>query len=213
MKGSKDMKPRRKTLISAMLAGMAIAIGCEANVMSGNRFAGAVFFSIGLICVCSFQWDLFTGKVPFVRTYYDSEILPVIWVGNVIGAIASGSFAALARMPVMSNAAQELWRAKLSAGPASALLSAFCCNVLIYIAVKGFREVVSNVGKYLCVIFAVSVFVLCGFEHCIADAAYMSMAGDFSLRSILFLLFVTVGNLFGGLTVRILDDMQKGGST
>lgn len=49
------------------------------------------------------------------------------------------------------------------------------CNLLIFVAVDGFKENPHEIGKYLSLFFGVSVFIICGFEHCVADMFYFSL--------------------------------------
>ena len=42
------------------------------------------------------------------------------------------------------------------------------------------------------------VFILCGYEHCVADMFYFSMAGAWSGAALLRLLVITAGNAVGG---------------
>ena len=43
------------------------------------------------------------------------------------------------------------------------------------------------------------VFILAGFEHCVANMFYFSVANLWSLRTVLYLLVMTAGNMVGGL--------------
>ena len=44
----------------------------------------------------------------------------------------------------------------------------------------------------------VMVFILCGYEHCVADMFYFTVAGVWSLDTLLRLLIITLGNAVGG---------------
>ncbi|MCD8045811.1 MAG: formate/nitrite transporter family protein [Clostridiales bacterium] len=41
------------------------------------------------------------------------------------------------------------------------------------------------------------VFILCGFEHCVADMFYFSVAGVWSGQAVLRLLVISAGNAVG----------------
>ena len=43
------------------------------------------------------------------------------------------------------------------------------------------------------------VFILCGFEHCVANMFYFSVANAWSGKTVLYLLVMTLGNSCGGL--------------
>ena len=47
----------------------------------------------------------------------------------------------------------------------------------MYLGVSGFQTFDSAPGRYGAVFLAVTVFILSGFEHCIANMYYYSMAG------------------------------------
>ena len=87
---------------------------------------------------------------------------------------------------------------KLSEPLFGAFILAVFCNVMIYIGVEGYRSNPHELGKYLALFFGVCVFILCGFEHCVANMYYFTMGGAWSGRAVLYLLVMTVGNAAGG---------------
>ena len=42
------------------------------------------------------------------------------------------------------------------------------------------------------------VFILCGYEHCVADMFYFTVGGAWSGRAVAALLVITLGNAVGG---------------
>ena len=68
----------------------------------------------------------------------------------------------------------------------------------MFIAADGYKTVENQVGKVLIVFLPVMVFILSGFEHCIADMFYFSLAGDFSMTMLKALVAITIGNSIGG---------------
>lgn len=195
-----------KTILSSVLAGMAISIGAAVNLSVDNRYLGAALFSIGLFCVCSFGWKLFTGQV--CRVIGNHEVvndLPIVWIGNLIGAALSALFIDGAN-PSIQYIAQALWEAKTNTDLFNLFFGGFCCNVLIYIAVEGYRRIDNALGKYLAILLGVMVFILCSFEHSVADMAYFFLAGcPTSWRGLGIVVIVTLGNLFGGIIISCLD--------
>ena len=86
------------------------------------------------------------------------------------------------------------------------------CNLMIYIAVENFKSNPHTLGKYLAIFLGVMVFILAGFEHCVANMFYFSVANMWSLRTVLYLLVMTAGNMVGGLIpemVRRVSASQK----
>ncbi len=50
----------------------------------------------------------------------------------------------------------------------------------------------------------VMVFILCGFEHCVANMYYFSVAGMWSGKTLLYLLVMTLGNAVGGVVFPVI---------
>lgn len=174
------------------LGGFVIGLGCMAYVSCENRYVGAFLFSLGLLTICSQGLELFTGKLCFSKSLKD---LFLTWVLNIFGAVFAAGLFELATGITCTSIAYN----KLSNGAARAYFAGILCEVCIYIAVLGYKTITSDVAKVLSLVLGVMVFVLCGFEHCIADAFYMIFIG---LGGVQFLLIVTVGNIVGAAFMR-----------
>ena len=191
----------RRIFASAVLAGVCIGIGGTVFLSLESKVLGAVFFTVGLFVVCTFGLHLFTGKVCYLlcqdRGYAFS--MPVIWLGNLAGAWLMGMAVRASRLAPLSEKAAALSTVKLEDGLLSIFLLAVLCNGMIYIGVEGFRTNPHEAGKYLALFFGVTVFILCGFEHCVANMFYFSAAGAWSLRALGRLAVMTLGNAVGGI--------------
>ena len=195
-----------KIFLSAVLAGLSIGLGGLVFLSVENRVVGAALFSVGLFVICTFGLHLFTGKVCYV---FENDVgyalsLPLIWLGNLVGTGLTAGLAGLTRISNIAERALSLCMVKTSDN----LLSLFClgvlCNIFIYIAVEGFKNNPHELGKYLSLLLGVMIFILCGTEHCVADMFYFWMAGAWSVRAVLCLLAITLGNAVGGLLFPLL---------
>lgn len=190
-----------KTFVSGILAGVSIAIGAAAYLSLESRALGAVFFTVGLFTVCTLELALFTGKVcyAFERGKAYAADLIFIWLGNLFGTTAAAALLRLTRIsPELTARAETLCSAKLSDSPLSIFILAVFCNILIYIAVEGYNRGKHEIGKYLALILGVSVFVICGFEHCVANMFYFSLANAWGAKAACYIIIMTVGNAVGG---------------
>ncbi len=185
---------------SAILAGASIGFGGVAFLSLDSRVLGALFFTVGLFCVCTFGLHLFTGKVCYVfendRRY--ALAIPIIWLGNLAGTGAVALMVHLSRIAGLAEKAIAMCQVKLEDSFLSLFLLGILCNIFIYIGVEGYKNNPHEVGKYLALFFGVMVFILCGYEHCVADMFYFSVAGCWSGQAILRLLVITAGNAVGG---------------
>ena len=189
-----------KIFLSALLAGAVVAVGGTVFLSVENTVVGSLFFTVGLFVICTRGLHLFTGKVCYA---FDNDLsyaktLPVIWLGNLAGAVLTAAAEQFTRLSALDVRAQAICQTKLAEPLGGAFILAVLCNVMIYIAVEGYRSNPHELGKYLALFFGVCVFILCGFEHCVANMYYFTMGGAWSARTVLYLLVMTLGNAAGG---------------
>lgn len=186
-------------LLGAVLAGIAIGIGGTVYLSLDNKIVGALLFSVGLYMVCLNGLNLFTGKVGYAVLEPMSYILDliVIWIGNFIGT----GFVALAinctRVLGIKETAAKLSETKLNDSPISLFILGIFCGILMFVAVDGYKNSSNPIILFTCV----SVFILCGFEHCIADMFYFSLSGSWNATALIYILIITLGNSLGGILI------------
>lgn len=190
-----------KTFVSAVLGGACIGFGGTAFLSLDSKVLGALFFTVGLFVICTFGLNLFTGKVCYVfqkdRAY--AWNIPLIWLGNLVGTGVVAAMMQMTRNASIADKAAALCQVKLEDSLLSLFILGVLCNIFIYIGVEGFNHNPHELGKYLSLFFCVMVFILCGFEHCIADMFYFSMAGAWSSSAVVRLFVITMGNAVGGI--------------
>lgn len=201
---------RLATFVSAALAGAAISIGGAVFLCTESRPAGAALFSVGLFAVCTLGLDLFTGKVCYIFENPPAYAVRcgLIWLGNLAGTLIAGTLLRLARLDVIARA-QGICEAKLSDSPLSIFILAVFCNILIYLSVESYRNNPHELGKYLGLFLGVAVFVQAGFEHCVANMFYFTVAGAWSAKTLLYLLVMTLGNAVGGVLFPLGKRLRK----
>jgi len=65
-----------------------------------------------------------------------------------------------------------------------------------------------SIGFIAGIVFCIPVFILCGFEHSIADLFYFAASGIVSLEACLFLWIVILGNALGGMLLPLLNKVK-----
>lgn len=169
------------TFVKSIYAGVAIGIAGMLYLSVEDKIVGSGLFSIGLISVLLFGFELFTGRVCYVRK--KPLEWPLIWTGNGIGA---GLAALLARKDTVAIVAT-----KLSKPIPDLFLDGVVCGILIGVSVMGYKKSRSLVAPVL----GVMAFVLAGSEHCVADAFYFFSCGMFPVKE---LIAISIGNMVGG---------------
>ena len=106
--------------------------------------------------------------------------------------------------PALLDKAYIMCTAKLEQTFLITFIRAIFCGVLMYTAVEIFKEKKTPLG----IIFCIPVFILCGFEHSIADMFYFGASGIFEARIITFELAAVLGNTVGGLLLPVLSKIS-----
>lgn len=189
-----------KILIKAILAGIMISIGCIIYSACASKLFGAVLFSFGLFTICVYGLNLYTGKIGYLvsnRTKdYALELLLTL-VGNLTGTFFAANVMKLTRMTAtLDSFIPGIVATKNSDAFLSLLVLSFFCGMLMFLGVDIFKTSDNPVAKVLAVVFAVTIFILAGFEHCVANMFYMFYAGDFD---VLRMLVMVIGNSIGGM--------------
>ena len=182
-----------KQVFSGILAGLLVSLGGGVFLSVNDKVVGAVGFTIGLISVCYYGANLYTGRVGYLFEGKKGAV-PELFLGllgNLIGAVLAG----LAMLSFKGEAAKAVCDAKLALSGGSAFVRGIFCGMLIYIAVNLYRDKKTMLG----ILFGIPVFILSGFEHSIADMFYFAAAGVFSLQAVLFIVIVAAGNAVGAL--------------
>jgi formate/nitrite transporter FocA (FNT family) len=194
-----EVKENGRIFLKAAAAGITIGIGGTVYLTLENKVIGAVLFGVGLYTIVLNGLFLYTGKVGYLISAKDKKayILQLIftWLGNLAGTALAAAAISATRIRNLGRTAEVICKTKLADTPHSILILAVFCGILMYVAVDGFREK----GNPLILFFCVTVFILCGFEHCIANMFYFSLAGAWSLRAVIYLLLMTLGNSVGGI--------------
>lgn len=187
------------TFLLAIAAGVSIGIGGTAFLSIPNKVVGAVMFTVGLYTICLHGLALFTGKVGYAveqeRSYWKD--LTIIWLGNWVGTYIAAQCILQTRYSSIAQIAQNMSNIKLADNYLSLLILGVFCGMLMYIAVEGYKKCQNPLILIACV----AGFILCGFEHCIADMFYFSLAEVWSPKTLLITLVITVGNSIGGMLI------------
>lgn len=202
-----------KTFVGAILAGIVIGIGGIVFLSVDNKLVGAILFAVGLFSICTMKFNLYTGKICYVfenKISYLLELI-IIWIGNFVGTFLTANIIKLTRIyPAINQKAMELVQVKLQDSPLSVFVLAIFCDILIYIAVDGYKNNPHELGKYLAIFFGIVVFIMCGFEHCIANMFYISVADMWTWdHAIEHIIIVTLGNSLGGILLPVLRKISS----
>lgn len=185
------MKNFASTFIKAIYAGVMIGFGGIVYLSVENKVVGAFLFSFGLLTIVNQKFNLYTGKVGFVSSKQEAIDIPIIILGNLVGAWI---MAALAKLAGVNITTTELWAKKLNNTPLHLFVLGIFCGILMYLAIDNNNK---SGGKQLFVILPVVIFILSGFEHSVADMFYLFMADAYDVKSFVYLFIIAVGNGVG----------------
>ena len=184
-------------LKKSVVAGLMIGIGCTVFLNMDNSIVASFLFGLGLFTIINLELNLFTGKIGYICKENCAETL-ITLVGNGIGVNIMAFLMKQTRVGVrLVEKAGPIVETKLSDTYISLFLLAVCCGMLMYIAVATFKKqpnILGTITVFLCV----SVFILAGFEHCIANMFYFGLVSTPTKYAVPLLIMI-LGNSTGGI--------------
>ena len=164
--------------IQAILAGILIGLGDIVYVATESHILGSFLFSLGLLSILIKGYPLYTGRIGYVDGFKDlwnpRKGMLLIILFNFIGIAIVCALANASRLDL--SAVDAMVNTKCSQTWYSTLFLSWGCGVMMYLAVNGWKKSQNP----LTVVMPIMFFILCGFEHCIANFGYfwMWIAGD-----------------------------------
>ena len=194
----------------AVLAGIMIGIGGTIYLCTDNKYIGSLLFSLGLFTILRYEFALYTGKVGYIPerpAAYIRDVL-ITLLGNVVGTGIIAGIIRLTRVGVtVHQQALLVMEAKTGDSLISQMLLGVLCGLLMYIAVDNGKRCTRD-NKDASFVFGttipVMVFILCGFNHSIADCFYLFAAVEtpaMVVSGTLYILTVACGNAIGGMLI------------
>ncbi len=193
--------------ISAFTSGLCICFGASVYLLCQlNGFAmkivGSFMFGIGLFTIIHAKLWLYTGKVGFVLDNKPKYLLDLIvcFIGNVLGCLLLSLVLKQTRIgDSLIEASKSIVDAKMNDTWYSILILSIMCGVMIYLAVVGHKKCEYPLGKVLFVFLPISLFILCSFEHVVANVVYFTYAGEFGLKVVGYFVIMFIGNAIGSI--------------
>lgn len=201
-------------ILNAVLSGIMISVGGTVYLMCENKIIGSFLFSFGLFTIVQREFALYTGKVGYIpenSPVYIIETL-VTLIGNVSGtALAAITLKQTKFSQILREKAELSMTAKTSDTIASQLILGAFCGMLMYLAVDNAKECLkknSDTALVFGVCLPVMIFIICGFNHSIADSFYMFSAETFP-TDMPYILTVAAGNAMGGMIIPIIKKITS----
>lgn len=232
---TKTSLPKLKMLLLGIFAGAFIAFAgagssvasCMVTDASIGRILSAVIFPAGLLMVILAGSELFTGNSLIIISVLEKRVKisamltnwVIVYIGNLVGSVLVAAAFVYGHVTDLFDGCLAESVVAAAAGKCSmsfqdALIKGILCNILVCIAVWIAAGAKDFPGKILGLFFPIAVFVLCGFEHSIANMFFIP-AGIFAgaeygitgvaglgIAGFLHnLIPVTLGNIIGGVLV------------
>ena len=237
--------PVSKGILLSILAGALIAFpGAVTNMagygLSNNsivRVVSGLLFAFGLGMVILSGAELFTGNTLMTIGVMDGRVKfakmlkswVIVYIGNFIGSILVAIICAKFGWVGAGNGDLAVYSMKVAVGKMTmpfmnALFMGILCNILVTLGVLFSLSAKDLTGRILGAYTPVAFFVICGFNHSIADMFYCTLGlfckaqygaqaaaagvavenltwGNYFLGN---MLPVTLGNIIGGVAVGLL---------
>ncbi len=181
-----------KTLLLAIAAGAFISFGAQGSLtaMAGTdmlsfglaKLLGGIVFSTGLMLIVFAGAELFTGNVLLGISVLEKKISVWqlirnwfwVYVGNFVGAVIVACLIHSANayhgpQEVLGLLGLKVAYGKVNLTFGQAFASGILCNWLVCMAVWMAAAAKDVAGKILAILFPITTFAMCGYEHCVAN--------------------------------------------
>ena len=232
---AKTKIPSIKLFCLAVMAGIFVAIAGAAATTAAvsvpyasvGKLIGACIFPAGLAMVILAGSELFTGNCLIIISVLEKKAtimgmlknLVIVYIGNFAGSILLSAM--LAYSHVFSLFSEGLAQScvstavgKVTLSFSDAFLKGILCNIFVCLAVWMAFAAKTAAGKIAALFYPILVFVLCGFEHCVANMCYIpsglfaksiygidAPALTWKAFAVNNLIPVTLGNIVGGVFI------------
>lgn len=190
----KARQPFLKMLLLGIMSGAFVALGGAASSTAVHsipnvgidRLIIGIIFPVGLMMIIFTGGELFTGNCLMLMGVLDKKIsikafvrnLVVVYFSNLLGALlVSGLLYISGNLNytdgLLGAYAIKTAVAKVSITPIKGIASGILCNILVCVAVILSTASRDIVGKIWAIFFPIMVFVVSGFEHCIANMFFI----------------------------------------
>ena len=233
--------------VSGVLAGVLIALGCAATntaaygiqeVWAARTVCGLLFpFGLGMVVIMGAE--LFTGNCLITISVLDRRCTlgqmlrswVIVYLANLVGSLLVAAGCAWFGQMNYSGGALAVYTMKVALGKCNlpfqnAVVLGILCNFLVCLGVLMAMSAKDSAGRIISAFLPVCYFVLCGFEHCVANMyyipaglmakavpAYAQLAAESGLDLsaltvsnfvVKNLIPVTIGNILGGVILSLL---------
>lgn len=181
----------------SILASLLIACGVGIQLTIGNPI-GAFLFAFGLLGVCALEANLYTGKIGLLWRTKRKQLIIMLFV-NLISAWLFGFLLSISNPNLVIEAENRILSWEFSAG---FFLDSILCGMIMYIMVVIYKR--KSVEGIAIIILGIPLFIMSGFQHCIANMIILGIAKTLSPH----IITVIIGNTLGSIVADILNNIE-----
>ena len=202
-----------------MFAGVMIAIAVVINLQCSNPIVGAFLFSLGLLSIVYHHGSLYTGMTDnwldewavnkdapwwycLARVMGKLAQLATVLFMNFVGVCAIAGFAHY----FSGGQAQEVVAAKAALPWYHLIWSGAMCGMLMLLAVRSYKlaeHYKEHLIGVVLLVMCVMAFILAGFDHSIANMAYVITAHQGGVAGVKVIMWPVLGNFVGGAVLHL----------
>ena len=201
MKHNINVRNYISCLFKSISAGIMIGISGYIYLNCDNKYIGSILFCIGLITICVYSLNLYTGQVGYLikarhKRKYAMRLL-VTLLGNIVGCWA------IAQFPIPQPAMNKLQEIIQVKSIYTALPKSLLCGCMMFLAV----DIYKTKGTYISIFLCVTGFILSGMEHSIANSYYLFLLPN--KEFLISMPIYIIGNAIGAILICLVTSIAK----
>ena len=126
------------------------------------------------------------GVLMIIRWYVNQKLiknLTIVWIGNFLGSVFTaylGYYAGIFNSPIIQKVFLDTGISKISLSFSQCVASGFFCNVLVIMGIIMSMSANDVTGKIFGCWFPIMLFVVCGYQHVVANMFIIAVGKIFS---------------------------------
>lgn len=192
------------TLLRGTLAGVVLAFSCLVYLSVDSKYLGTALLPFSFLVIAHYKFKLFHQEVGYAlernRTQ-NWQLLPIA-VGNMVGLLLVAFALSYTRLSEkLLSRAEKVMTDRLADTALSVFVLAVLCGVLLFVSTDAFQNAENGWKRFVLLFLPIMAFVFCGLEFAWFNIFYITVAAQWSLKAVWYVIIATVGNAVGSLII------------
>lgn len=191
-------------LLRGTLGGIVLAFSCLVYLSIDSKYLSTALLPFSFLIIAHYKFKLFHQEVGYAlnrNKKQNWQLVPVA-IGNTFGLLAVAFVLSYTRLSEkLVSRAGKVMTDRLADTALSVFVLAVLCGLLLFISADGFQNAENGWKRFVMLFLPIMAFVFCGLEFAGFNIFYITVATQWSLKALWYVIIATLGNTVGSLII------------